>query len=96
MNIHHSYSLPFVQDGVMIPFSKDIESEMKHSLKKVGKKYVFTVNSLDPEDAGIYQVDVEGVNIFSTDFKRTFFCSTFVYLSVNLLLKRPARFPMPA
>lgn len=70
---HHGYSLPFVQDGVMIPFSKDIESEMKHSLKQVGKKYIFTVKSLNPEDAGIYQVDVEGVNIFSTDFKRTFF-----------------------
>lgn len=79
----------------MIPFSKDIEVDMKHGLKQVGKKYVFTVKNLNPEDAGIYQVDVEGVNIFSTDFKSTFFCSTFVYLSVNLLLKRPAWFPVP-
>uniref|UniRef100_A0A672R8Z4 Immunoglobulin like and fibronectin type III domain containing 1, tandem duplicate 1 n=1 Tax=Sinocyclocheilus grahami TaxID=75366 RepID=A0A672R8Z4_SINGR len=57
------------KDGIMIPFSKDTESEIKHGLKQVGKKYIFTVNSLNPEDAGIYQVDVEGVNIFSTDFK---------------------------
>ncbi|XP_053492542.1 immunoglobulin-like and fibronectin type III domain-containing protein 1.1 isoform X1 [Ictalurus furcatus] len=57
------------KDGVMVPYSKDSESEMKHYLKQVGKKYVFTVKNLSPEDAGIYQVDVEGVNVFSTDFK---------------------------
>ncbi|XP_059415847.1 immunoglobulin-like and fibronectin type III domain-containing protein 1 isoform X3 [Carassius carassius] len=57
------------KDGVMIPYSKDVEGEMKHCLKQVGKKYIFTVKNLNPEDAGIYQVDVEGVNIFSTDFK---------------------------
>ncbi|XP_051997352.1 immunoglobulin-like and fibronectin type III domain-containing protein 1 [Xyrauchen texanus] len=57
------------KDGVMIPFSKDADLEMKHCLKQVGKKYVFTVKNLSPDDAGIYQVDIEGVNIFSTDFK---------------------------
>ncbi|XP_026775619.3 immunoglobulin-like and fibronectin type III domain-containing protein 1.1 isoform X3 [Pangasianodon hypophthalmus] len=57
------------KDGVMVPYSKDADNEMKHYLKQVGKKYVFTVKNLSPEDAGIYQVDVEGVNIFSTDFK---------------------------
>uniref|UniRef100_A0AAY4E505 Ig-like domain-containing protein n=1 Tax=Denticeps clupeoides TaxID=299321 RepID=A0AAY4E505_9TELE len=57
------------KDGVMIPYSKDVEMEMKHSLKQVGKKYVFQVKNLSPEDAGLYQLDVEGVNIFSTDFK---------------------------
>uniref|UniRef100_A0A9J8AHD7 Immunoglobulin like and fibronectin type III domain containing 1, tandem duplicate 1 n=1 Tax=Cyprinus carpio carpio TaxID=630221 RepID=A0A9J8AHD7_CYPCA len=57
------------KDGVMIPYSKDVEGELKHCLKQVGKKYIFTVKNLNPEDAGIYQVDVEGVNIFSTDFK---------------------------
>ncbi|XP_047014551.1 immunoglobulin-like and fibronectin type III domain-containing protein 1.1 isoform X4 [Ictalurus punctatus] len=57
------------KDGVMVPYSKDSESELKHYLKQVGKKYVFTVKNLSPEDAGIYQVDVEGVNVFSTDFK---------------------------
>lgn len=56
----------------MIPFSKEAEGEMKHALKQVGKKYIFTVKNLSQEDAGIYQVDVEGVNIFSTDFKSRF------------------------
>lgn len=56
----------------MVPLSKDEDGEAKHFLKQVGKKYVFTIKNLNPEDAGIYQVDVEGVNIFSTDFKSTF------------------------
>ncbi|XP_035244791.1 immunoglobulin-like and fibronectin type III domain-containing protein 1 isoform X1 [Anguilla anguilla] len=59
------------KDGVMVPFGIDDTDEagVKHSLKRVGKKYIFTVNDLLPEDAGMYQVDVEGVNVFSTDFK---------------------------
>lgn len=56
----------------MVQYSKDVDSEMKHYLKQVGKKYVFTIKNLSPEDAGIYQVNVEGVNIFSTDFKSKF------------------------
>ncbi|CAL8275764.1 unnamed protein product [Boreogadus saida] len=55
------------KDGVMIPFFDDAGT--KHSLKTVGKKLVFSINDLLPEDAGLYQVDVEGVNLFSTDFK---------------------------
>ncbi|XP_028849763.1 immunoglobulin-like and fibronectin type III domain-containing protein 1 isoform X2 [Denticeps clupeoides] len=55
------------KDGVMIPYSENME--MKHNLKKVGKKLVFTVKDLLPEDAGLYQVDVEEVNVFSTEFK---------------------------
>lgn len=51
----------------MVPFTSDLEE--KHCLKQVGKKFVFSVKDLNPEDAGMYQVDVEGVNIFSTDFK---------------------------
>ncbi|KAG7257339.1 hypothetical protein CRUP_037295 [Coryphaenoides rupestris] len=57
-----------LQDGVMIPFF-DIAANTKHSLKTVGKKLVFSINNLMAEDAGLYQVDVEGVNLFSTDFK---------------------------
>ncbi|KAJ3586303.1 hypothetical protein NHX12_012703 [Muraenolepis orangiensis] len=56
------------KDGVMIPFF-DVESRTKHSLKMVGKKLVFSINDLRPEDAGLYQVDVEDVNLFATDFK---------------------------
>ncbi|XP_035237676.1 immunoglobulin-like and fibronectin type III domain-containing protein 1 isoform X2 [Anguilla anguilla] len=55
------------KDGIMIPLSEDME--MKHHLKKIGKKLVFTIKDLLPEDAGLYQVDVEEVNVFSTDFK---------------------------
>lgn len=57
----------------MIQYSKELEGEMKHCLKQVGKKFVFSVKNLKPEDAGLYQLDVEGVNVFSTDFKRMYF-----------------------
>lgn len=55
------------KDGVMIPF--DADAEVKHGLKQIGKKFVFSINGVDPEDAGLYQVEVDGVKIFSTDFK---------------------------
>ncbi|XP_028854802.1 immunoglobulin-like and fibronectin type III domain-containing protein 1 [Denticeps clupeoides] len=55
------------KNGQMIPFTLDTGE--KHSLKQIGRKFVFSVKDLDPEDAGLYQVDVEGVNVFSTDFK---------------------------
>lgn len=56
----------------MVPFSIEEGESMKHSLKQVGRKYVFTIKNLSPEDAGLYSVDVEGVNVFSTAFKGTF------------------------
>ncbi|XP_041954253.1 immunoglobulin-like and fibronectin type III domain-containing protein 1 isoform X2 [Alosa sapidissima] len=58
------------KDGVMIPYTdNNDDTEIKHSLKRVGKTLVFSVKDLLPEDAGLYQVDVEEVNMFSTDFK---------------------------
>ncbi|XP_030634072.1 immunoglobulin-like and fibronectin type III domain-containing protein 1 [Chanos chanos] len=57
------------KDGEMIPYSKDLDMEMKHELKQCGKKYVFTIKDLLPDDAGLYQIDVEDVTMFSTDFK---------------------------
>lgn len=60
-----------LQNGVMVPFTVEEGETMKHSLKQVGKKYVFTIKNLGSDDAGLYSVDVEGVNIFSTDFKGT-------------------------
>lgn len=60
-------SLLCKQDGVMVPFEAD--AEIKHGLKQVGKKYVFSINGVDPEDSGLYQVEVDGVKVFSTDFK---------------------------
>ncbi|XP_062329256.1 immunoglobulin-like and fibronectin type III domain-containing protein 1 [Osmerus eperlanus] len=55
------------KDGVMVPYTKELGD--KHSLKQIGRKYVFSIKDLLPDDAGLYQLDVEGVNMFSTDFK---------------------------
>lgn len=52
----------------MVPF--DLETEIKHGLKQVGKKFVFSINGVDQDDAGLYQVEVDGIKIFSTEFKR--------------------------
>ncbi|XP_048056894.1 immunoglobulin-like and fibronectin type III domain-containing protein 1 [Megalobrama amblycephala] len=57
------------KDGEMIPYSQDIDIEMKHNLNQVGKKYIFTIRDLVPDDAGLYQLDIEDVNVFSTEFK---------------------------
>ncbi|XP_058486974.1 immunoglobulin-like and fibronectin type III domain-containing protein 1 isoform X2 [Solea solea] len=57
------------KDGVMVPFDIEASETEKHSLKRTGKKYVFTIKNLGLGDAGLYSVDVEGVNVFSTDFK---------------------------
>lgn len=55
----------------MVPFTKEDSEGVKHNLKQVGKKYVFTIKNLGSNDAGLYSVDVEGVNVFSTNFKGT-------------------------
>ncbi|XP_060723245.1 immunoglobulin-like and fibronectin type III domain-containing protein 1 [Tachysurus vachellii] len=55
------------KDGEMIEYSKDMK--MKHSLKQVGNKFVFTIRDLLHDDAGLYQLDVENVTMFSTEFK---------------------------
>ncbi|XP_037346120.2 immunoglobulin-like and fibronectin type III domain-containing protein 1 [Pungitius pungitius] len=67
--IEQSTSLFLYKDGVMVPYTKELGDSMKHSLKLVGKKYIFSVRDLMPDDAGLYQVDVGDVNVFSTDFK---------------------------
>lgn len=59
----------------MIPYTKELGDKMKHSLRQVGKKYIFSMRDLMPEDAGLYQLDVEDVNMFSTDFKSKFYVS---------------------
>uniref|UniRef100_A0A3P8U4U2 Immunoglobulin like and fibronectin type III domain containing 1, tandem duplicate 3 n=1 Tax=Amphiprion percula TaxID=161767 RepID=A0A3P8U4U2_AMPPE len=68
MSLKDSSSKIFLyKDGVMVPFDADVE--VKHGLKQVGKKFVFSINGVNPEDAGLYQVEVDGVKIFSTDLK---------------------------
>lgn len=51
----------------MIPF--DADAEIKHGLKRVGKKFVFSINGVNPEDAGLYQLEIDGVKIFSTELQ---------------------------
>ncbi|XP_040890311.1 immunoglobulin-like and fibronectin type III domain-containing protein 1 [Toxotes jaculatrix] len=67
--LDQSSSIFLYKDGEMIPYTKELGDKMKHSLRQVGKKYVFSMRDLMPEDAGLYQLDVEDVNMFSTDFK---------------------------
>ncbi|XP_035486161.2 immunoglobulin-like and fibronectin type III domain-containing protein 1 isoform X3 [Scophthalmus maximus] len=64
-----SRSIFLYKDGEMIPYTKELGDTLKHSLKQVGRKYIFSMRDLMPEDAGLYQLDVEDVNMFSTDFK---------------------------
>ncbi|XP_036957612.1 immunoglobulin-like and fibronectin type III domain-containing protein 1 isoform X2 [Acanthopagrus latus] len=64
-----SSSIFLYKDGVMVPYTKELGDKMKHGLKQVGKKYVFSMRDLMPDDAGLYQLDVEDVNMFSTEFK---------------------------
>uniref|UniRef100_A0A3Q3WI37 Uncharacterized protein n=1 Tax=Mola mola TaxID=94237 RepID=A0A3Q3WI37_MOLML len=67
--IEPSSSIYLYKDGEMIPYTKELGETMRHSLRQVGRKYIFSVRDLMPDDAGLYQLDVEDVNIFSTDFK---------------------------
>ncbi|XP_035804872.2 immunoglobulin-like and fibronectin type III domain-containing protein 1 isoform X2 [Amphiprion ocellaris] len=67
--IDPSSSIFLYKDGEMIPYTKELGEQMKHSLKQVGKKFIFSMKDLMPEDAGLYQLDVEDVNMFSTEFK---------------------------
>lgn len=56
-----------VKNGNLVPFGSDEKS--KYCLKKIGTKYVFTINNPQPEDAGFYQVDVDETNVLTTDFQ---------------------------
>ncbi|KAM8914643.1 immunoglobulin-like and fibronectin type III domain-containing protein 1 isoform 2-T2 [Spinachia spinachia] len=67
--IEPSTSMYLYKDGVMVPYTKELGDSMKHSLKLVGKRYIFSVRDLMPDDAGLYQLDVGDVNVFTTDFK---------------------------
>lgn len=53
----------------MINFGLNSEN-FKHCLKHVGKKYKFIINNPQPEDAGVYQIKVEDVVIFSTELEQ--------------------------
>ncbi|XP_023689392.2 immunoglobulin-like and fibronectin type III domain-containing protein 1 isoform X1 [Paramormyrops kingsleyae] len=60
------------KDGEMLDYGReddDSDSYMKYNLKQSGKNYMFSIKDIVPEDAGLYQVDVEDTNVFSTELK---------------------------
>ncbi|XP_026536662.1 immunoglobulin-like and fibronectin type III domain-containing protein 1 [Notechis scutatus] len=56
------------KDGQKVNFGVN-DDNLKHRLQQEGKNYKFTINDLQPDDAGIYQVKVEDVDIFSTELE---------------------------
>ncbi|XP_013909383.1 PREDICTED: immunoglobulin-like and fibronectin type III domain-containing protein 1, partial [Thamnophis sirtalis] len=56
------------KDGQKINFGVN-DDNLKHRLQQEGKNYHFTINDLQSDDAGIYQVKVEDVDIFSTELE---------------------------
>ncbi|XP_041836596.1 immunoglobulin-like and fibronectin type III domain-containing protein 1 [Melanotaenia boesemani] len=65
--LDHNSAINVYKDGASVPYDDDENS--KHSLKKTGTNYVFSINDPQKEDAGLYQVDVEETNILTTDFQ---------------------------
>ncbi|XP_051004168.1 immunoglobulin-like and fibronectin type III domain-containing protein 1 [Acomys russatus] len=55
------------KDGEMIPYGFD--NQIKHCLRRLGKRYHFQIQDLRPEDAGLYQVMVEDTVVFSTELE---------------------------
>lgn len=58
-----------MQNGEVVDYGDGTNHSFKYNLKKVGDKYTFSVNNVVPEDAGLYQVDVEDANMFSTELE---------------------------
>lgn len=55
------------KDGTMISYDENKNS--KHRLEKKGINYLFSIKDLQPDDAGLYQVDVEETNVLTTELK---------------------------
>ncbi|XP_043096965.1 immunoglobulin-like and fibronectin type III domain-containing protein 1 [Puntigrus tetrazona] len=54
------------KNGEMLDYGDGSDDSSKHNMKKTGDKYMFSINNLGLNDGGLYQVDVEDVNIIST------------------------------
>ncbi|XP_062853503.1 immunoglobulin-like and fibronectin type III domain-containing protein 1 [Trichomycterus rosablanca] len=54
------------KDGKMIDYGDGTDDSCKHIIKKDRNKYKFSITNVGPEDAGLYQVDVEDTNVFSS------------------------------
>ncbi|KAF2976440.1 hypothetical protein EK904_003137 [Melospiza melodia maxima] len=55
-----------LKDGERLRYGTGDEYR-KHGLRRVGRRYCFTIHDVQPEDAGVYQVRVEDVPVFSTE-----------------------------
>ncbi|XP_035203144.1 immunoglobulin-like and fibronectin type III domain-containing protein 1 isoform X50 [Oxyura jamaicensis] len=67
MDLKNSNSkIYLLKDGERLRYGTGDEYR-KHYLRRIGKKYNFIVNDVQPEDAGLYQVRVEDVPVFSTE-----------------------------
>uniref|UniRef100_A0A4W3GFB3 Immunoglobulin like and fibronectin type III domain containing 1, tandem duplicate 3 n=1 Tax=Callorhinchus milii TaxID=7868 RepID=A0A4W3GFB3_CALMI len=65
------------KNGEMISY--DTEEMMRHYLKQVGKKYTFCIKDLQPDDVGMYRVDVEDATVFSTAIEESAIPVGFTY-----------------
>eukprot|EP00076_Gallus_gallus_P033990 XP_024999528.1 immunoglobulin-like and fibronectin type III domain-containing protein 1 isoform X38 [Gallus gallus] len=61
-----SSNIYLLKDGEKVRYGTGDEYR-KYYLRQIGKKYYFIVNDVHPEDAGLYQVRVEDVPVFSTE-----------------------------
>ncbi len=50
----------------MLDYGDGTDEATKHNMQKFGETYLFSIKDVGREDAGLYQVDVEDVNMFST------------------------------
>uniref|UniRef100_A0A8C8EF41 Immunoglobulin superfamily member 22 n=1 Tax=Otus sunia TaxID=257818 RepID=A0A8C8EF41_9STRI len=67
MDLKNSNSKVYLlKDGERVRYGTGDEYR-KHCLRQIGKRYHFIVNDVQPEDAGLYQVRVEDVPVFSTE-----------------------------
>ncbi|KAF4079068.1 hypothetical protein AMELA_G00188850 [Ameiurus melas] len=55
------------KNGEILDYGDGTDDSFKHNLKKVGDKFTFSINNVGPEDSGLYQVNVEEANMFSTE-----------------------------
>ncbi|XP_051931015.1 immunoglobulin-like and fibronectin type III domain-containing protein 1 [Hippocampus zosterae] len=55
------------KDGSQVPYSSNGKS--KYSMQKRGNTYCFTIKDPQPEDAGLYQLDVGEITVLTSDFR---------------------------
>uniref|UniRef100_A0A663EPF6 Immunoglobulin like and fibronectin type III domain containing 1 n=1 Tax=Aquila chrysaetos chrysaetos TaxID=223781 RepID=A0A663EPF6_AQUCH len=63
---NHNSKVYLLKDGERLRYGTGDEYR-KHCLRRIGKRYSFIVNDVQPEDAGVYQVRVEDIPVFSTE-----------------------------